>query len=148
MTIGAKFNLDIVINQTKGLAKDFEAAISRSLDALADELLKEIKRTAPRKTGDYAKSWRKGRKTKNSIQLETPKQMLYLILEFTGRRPGRIYGNPTLVFEIDGKKIFARSVMHPGFKAIPHIRPALRKITQSAPKIIHKEMQKIPIFKR
>ncbi len=148
MTIAAKIDLDFVLRQTKNLSQDMDDAISRSLDALADALLKEIKRTAPRKTGDYAKSWRKGRKTKNSIQIETPKQMLYLILEFTGRRPGRIYGNPTLVFEIDGKKIFARSVMHPGFKAIPHIRPALRKISRSAPSIIYREMQKIPIFKK
>ncbi len=146
--IRAKIDLTIPLKQTENLNKDMADAISRTLDELAEVLLKEIRRTAPRKTGKYAKSWKKGRKDKNSIAIETNEHLLYLILEFTGRRPGRIFGNPVLVFEIDGQKIFAKSVMHPGFKAMPHVRPAVRKVMQMAPKIIYNQMQKIPIFKR
>jgi HK97 gp10 family phage protein len=43
--------------------------------------------------------------------------------EIKPRRPGGV-----LVFTINGKKVFARKVRHPGIKARPFMRPAFTKV--------------------
>lgn len=104
--------------------------VSKTLDDAADVLLEDIRKNAPKDSGRYAKSWKKGRKTENTIELVTPQGRLFIILEFEGRRPGRIdrIRAEALHFEVSGEEIFARHVDHPGFPPIPHVRPALNRL--------------------
>lgn len=142
-------SLDKVKVAVAEIAKNRDQFVKDTLNELADELLKEIKQKAPRDTGEYAGSWRKGSITGNKITVETPNGDLFTILEFTGRDPGRIdpFGD-VLAFNWKGEDVFFRFVMHPGFDEMPHVRPAMRKTMKEANRIIIKNLKKnMRIFK-
>ena len=123
---------------------DMSVTISEILDESADVLLAEIRKTAPKKTGKYAKSWKKDNSTENSIQITTPMGNLYIILEFQGRRSGRISARRNVLhFQVDGQDVFAKFVDHPGFPPIPHVRPALKRVTPKIREIIHQKLQEL-----
>jgi len=121
-------SLDKVKVAVEEIPKNRDKFVKDTLNDLADELLKEIKKNAPRDTGEYAGSWRKQPAKDNKITVETPEGDLYTILEFTGRDPGRIepFGD-VLAFNWRGEDVFFKFVMHPGFDEMPHVRPAMRK---------------------
>ena len=131
-----------VRQKLKNLPAQLREVEPQILDDLAGALLNEIRRTAPKKTGKYRKSWTIGVKTDKKIEIFTPQGFLYVLLEFQGGRPHEIRGNPILRFEIDGKVFFRHKVDHPGFAAIPHVRPAIAKIMRTAgPAIIEKRLK-------
>ena len=131
-----------VANMIKNLKPGMEESGRKIMDDIAGATLNEIKRTAPKKTGKYRKSWKIGTKTKKKIQIITDMGFLYLILEFQGSRPHKIRGNPILHFWIGDQEFFRREVNHPGFAAIPHVRPALDKIfARAAPEIMGKHLK-------
>ena len=118
-------------------------------DIAARELVNEIKRTAPKDTGKYARQWkvdrRKNRtKFKTVIHISPGKKKLpgvnydgsnysdlYKWLEF-GTKPHMIYPRKAMMLSwVDkrsGIRRFAKSVHHPGTTAQPHVRPAMRRI--------------------
>ena len=110
---------------------------------MANNLVAEIKRTAPRKTGEYAASWRKGPSSARRVEVRTTKPKLFEILEFVGSQPHviRPVRAKALRFEQAGQVRFAKSVNHPGFPPIPHVRPALRKIERGFPRELRRVMR-------
>ncbi len=142
-------SLDKVKVAVEEIPKNKDQFVKDTLNDLADELVKEIQKTAPRDTGEYANSWKKMSPSGNKITVETPAGDLFTILEFTGRDPGRIepFGE-VLAFEWRGVDVFFRFVMHPGFDEMPHVRPAMRKTMKQANQIIFKNLKKnMRIFK-
>ena len=117
------------------------------LKALATRLRDLIEEKAPKDTGKYAKEWKVGEPTATSINITNPDGLKYTILEFTGRSPGKIKGNPLLHFVIGGKDIFVTFVNHPGTQPEPHVRPALEQLGREAKKIILDMIkEKFPMF--
>ena len=124
--------------------------IKDTLKELGDLLLKNIKQGAPSDSGDYARSWKVNAPQGNKVTLETPEGLLFDILEFQGRRAGRINKKTAsvLAFKWRGQDAFFAFVDHPGFKEIPHVRPAIRKTMKEANRIIFKNLSKnMRIFK-
>jgi len=142
-------SLDRVKVAVEEIPKNKAQFVKDTLNDLADELLKEIKKTAPRDTGDYANSWKKMSPSGDKITVETPEGDLFTILEFTGRDPGRIepFGD-VLAFNWRGQDVFFKFVMHPGFNEMPHVRPGMRKTIRMGNQIIIKNLKKnMRIFK-
>lgn len=145
-----KIDISQIKFEVKKLPVDIGKAKTDALQEIGQILLQNIKSRAPKNTGKYANSWTLQSSTENNIKLTTPYGKLYVILEFKGRSPGIIKprGN-ALVFEFGGQTIFTKIVNHPGFKPIPHTRPALKEVMQIAPKIIYKHFGKrVKILKK
>ena len=122
--------------------------ISMTLDDITKSLLAKIKKRAPVKTGRYKKSWKRGTKTENSVTVMTDQTKLFMILEYEGSKPHRIHGKPVLRFELDGEIVFRAWVDHPGFGALPHVRPALDELKRELPQIYARNLRKkIPAFR-
>jgi len=142
-------SLDKVKVAVEEIPKNRDQFVKDTLNELADELLKEIKKNAPRDTGEYAGSWMKESVKDNKIQVTTNEGDLFTILEFTGRDPGRIepFGD-VLAFNWRGEDVFFKFVMHPGFDEMPHVRPGMRKTIKMGNQIIIKNLKKnMRIFK-
>lgn len=91
------------------------------------EFLKETIKRAPKSSGDYAKSWRKGKirveGSKILITIETPMGELYIILEEEGSDPHTI-DSPVNIKGVGWRYIKE----HPGFPPIPHVQPSIRHV--------------------
>ena len=122
------------------LPRNYGKFAKKVLKELQDIFIKEIRKKAPRNTGDYANSWKAGTVSDIKATIQTPKGKLFMILEFQGRKPGRIEGDP-LAFVVNGEEVFVTFVNHPGFKEIPHARPAMRVTIQQANQVIRKHMK-------
>lgn len=125
--------------------KRFKAAKKRILKRIAESLLTEIKKRAPKDTGDYAKSWKITKIDGDEAVISTDQGKLYVILEFTGAQPHRIRPRDpdgVLVFEVNGKKVFTKYADHPGQPTQPHVRPAIKKINNLVPQIIMEELER------
>ena len=111
--------------------------------AMARNLVAEIKRTAPKKSGKYANSWYAGTSNSRRVEARTKMPRMFDLLEFTGRSPGPIdpVRAKVLRFEQHGQIRFAAHVDHPGFPPIPHVRPALRRIERSYPRELKRAMR-------
>ena len=86
----------------------------------------------------------------NVTTVETPQGELFEILEFQGRRPGRIEKKvaEVLHFLVSGQDVFVRFVDHPGFDEIPHVRPSMRKVIKDGNRIVFKNLKKnVPMFR-
>ena len=107
------------------------------------KLAAEIKRTAPKKSGKYADSWRAGPSNGRRVEVRTKMPRMFDLLEFTGRNPGPIdpVRAKALRFTQHGQIVFASHVNHPGFPPIPHVRPALRRIERSFPRELKRAMR-------
>ena len=118
---------------TKGVLKDFQT-----------DWLKEINKLAPRKSGDYAASWKAGAVTSTKATVETPQGELYKILEFTGRTAGRIDApaGGVLAFKWKGIDVFFKFVNHPGFHKMPHVKPAMRRVMGRSDQIFRRNLKK------
>ena len=121
--------------------------ITKHLKQHQGVLLMEVKKRAPVDTGAYKKSWKKGRITRQSAHVETPKKKLYKMLEFTGAKPHKIRARRVKylhwVDKQTGKDMFRKEVNHPGFNPIPHARPAARKVSEQTAKAVIKETERI-----
>ena len=149
----ARFNLGGIARIKVEIAKiprNKDKFVKDTLQDFQELLLKFIDEKAPRKTGDYAKSWKKGKLRMNVTTVETPQGELFEILEFQGRRPGRIEKKvaEVLHFLVSGQDVFVRFVDHPGFDEIPHVRPSMRKVIKDGNRIVFKNLKKnVPMFR-
>ena len=116
--------------------KQYLAKTLRDLQTLYLDLIKGY---APRDTGAYGDSWRRGEIKGNVAYIRSPMGKLYKILEFTGANPGirKPRKARALRFTIDGVVIYAMSVYFPGFLKIPHVRPAKREFMRHARLIMY-----------
>lgn len=127
---------------------DISELAENILKALGKRLQELIQERAPFDTGVYASDWKVGSVVDNTITVSNPDGKLFTILEFTGRRPGKIKGKPLLHFTINGKDIFVTFINHPGTNPEPHVRPALEQLGREAKDIILPIVKKqFPIFK-
>ena len=121
--------------------------ITKHLKKSQTELLREVKKRSPVKTGKYKQSWKKGKITRQSAHVETPKKKLYKLLEFTGAKPHIIRArNAQFLHWVDedtGKDMFRKMVNHPGFRPIPHARPAARAVSLKTAKAVIKDAEEI-----
>lgn len=115
-----------------------------------DVLLNYIKQLAPRNTGDYARSWKKGQISGKTATVQTTNGKLFAILEFTGANPQvriRSKGQGPYVFkDSSGMIVFAMKINWPGFEKIPHVRPAMRRLEKNFQIILAANMNKFSIF--
>ena len=112
-------------------------------------LLGEIQSKAPKKTGDYASSWKLGDISEDKAIVFTPLGKLYAILEFQGAKAGtRTPKNAKAIrFETaDGTIVFTMKVKFPGFSAIPHVRPAMKKVIDLMPEIMYSRLDELSKF--
>ena len=95
----------------------------------ANEFLQTIRFLAPRDTGEYANSWVVQKVDSNSVTIGTPHGDLAIYLEY-GTAPHPIFPkNKKALHWFDGSgDHFALYVRHPGFPAMPHIRPAMNVV--------------------
>ena len=100
-----------------------------SLLKTANEFLQTIRFLAPRDTGEYANSWVVQKVDSNSVTIGTPHGDLAIYLEY-GTAPHPIFPkNKKALHWVDGSgDHFALYVRHPGFPAMPHIRPAMNVV--------------------
>ena len=136
-------SIEQIVVAVKELPRNKDAFTKDVINDMLDFFLREVKEKAPAKTGAYAGSWKKGKVTATKGQIETPQGELFDILEFQGRKPGRIdaKGN-VLAFIWRNAEVFFKFVNHPGFKEMPHVRPALRKTMKQFPEIFKKNLKK------
>ena len=132
----------------KSMIKDFESmAVTNQkkykrkvLTDVQTVLLRYIRALAPRNTGDYAKSWKRGKIIQDVAIVKTTAGFLYEMLEYTGAKPQlrqRSPGQKPYVFtNAQGETIFTFKINWPGFDNIPHVRPAMRKLEGVLPLIM------------
>lgn len=149
-----KFNdkgLQSIIVTLDRMPRDLSKFKQNTLKDFQKLLLSNIKKSkTPRNTGEYLGSWKNGSIKNNIAIVETPMGLLFVILELQGRKPGRISKKTAKVlhFQVNGQDVFVAFVDHPGFKEIPHVRPAMKKTLQKAHDIIFGNLGKtFPIFK-
>lgn len=134
-------NLTFTDQEIKDLSTDILKALGKRLEELIQE-------RSPFDTGVYSADWKVNDVDGNSISVTNPDGKLFTILEFTGRRKGRIHGNPFLHFTINGVDIIVAFVDHPGTQPEPHVRPALEQLGREGEEIIVKIFKdRFPMFK-
>ena len=144
----------IDISQLKAAAKEMPVAIKqankRAMDQIADTYLQGVKDNAPLETGDYVRSWRTRNDAKH-IRLVTPMGFLFYLLEFRGSKPHKIRAvRAPMLHWIDpntGAHRFAKEVMHPGFRPLPHMRPMMRDVVRQALPVFYKHYGRLKILK-
>lgn len=119
---------------------------------VAKELVKEIKRRAPKDTGAYARQWAIRHRKRNTpyktvIRISPGNRklpgpynydnirydQLFKWLEFEGTQSHIITPRKASILRFEypkgsGQIIFRHRVRHPGTKPTPHVRPAMRDI--------------------
>lgn len=123
---------------------NFDRYRSQVLNLLANRLLTLIAQFAPARTGAYIRSWRVLARGPETITVgSTADPRLFVMLEFTGAQPHTIEpGGQSLRFQLrTGEIIFAKIVSHPGMKARPHLRPAMRMLASEAEGIAYAAME-------
>lgn len=132
---------DAVMKRLRELVPEAEAAAATAQEASAKELAEAIRGRARRRSGTYADSIVAGKIAGRNdggkpIGIEATKDpnawgifasFIWRFLEF-GTRPHVIKAKnkPNLVFNIAGKRVVTKQVVHPGNKAFPHIFPTYR----------------------
>lgn len=130
--------LDISLNEFQLGNRAF---VNDVLFQLANTLVTLIQRFAPKRTGNYARSWVIGGQAGNKIKvfsLANPR--LFVMLEFSGSPPHEIRtrNRDALAFiDRGGNLRFAQVVLHPGFKARPHLRPAMMELNRRSKGIVY-----------
>lgn len=148
MNFGWKFkNFEGVKSELSGIARGTPEMLRYLLENIAPVVAQDIQQRAPRSkkmniNEHYADEWKVEKITISEERgvaiISNPNDLLYVILEITGRSSGRIDGNPYLAWEDPetGETIIVRFVIHPGFQPTPHVRPALQNYTQKAGAIV------------
>lgn len=141
------------LDRLKQLPKE---GATRALQIMASEFLATLTALAPRDTGRYINSWRikensPGKIVIGPVGMLPPRetitggqadpvsaQKLATMLEFTGSPAHPILPKNAnaLVYLHGGEVKFSKRVSHPGFKPIPHIRPALNQVRRNAKGIV------------
>jgi len=146
-----KINLLPVTRELKKMASTNNEKFNRAvlIDA-QDILLNYIRQLAPRKSGKYAKSWKKGQIVGKKAEVTTTAGKLFALLEFTGAKPQtrvRSPGQGPYVFKDEsGNVIFTMKINWPGFDNIPHVRPAMKRLEKNFRIILAANMSKYSII--
>lgn len=121
ITLEKETGVKFISKFTESLRND---AVRELLTELANEFIKTIGFVAPRKTGEYATSWKISQIDSKKVTISTPHGDLALYLEY-GTAPHPITPKDKFALRwVDGSGVhFALYVRHPGFPAKPHIRP-------------------------
>lgn len=143
-------------NSLDGMVKKFTWTDSQindftkeALQELAKRLHELIQEKAPKKSGEYADSWKVDDVNNNKITVSSPDGNKFTILEFTGKRQTHVEAAPgkVLHFVINGEDIFVKWSNPGAFGPIPHVRPALEQLGREGKEIIVKIMKKrFPVF--
>jgi len=150
-TITFKINLKPIEKELRNLGGVNREKFQRAVLTDAQEIfLNYIKQLAPKKTGQYAKSWIKGKLIGKTAEVTSPEGKLFNLLEFTGAKPQLRIRNASqgpYVFQTEsGETIFTFKINWPGFDNIPHVRPALRRLEKDMSTIIAANMSKLSIL--
>ena len=120
-------NLATAIGGAGGRA---DAAIAVAIRGAANQIQQEAQQLAPKRTGTLA----------SSIVANFPGPLTAVIgpsasygayQEFGTRGPYEIHPRRPggrLVFQVEGKTVYAKKVTHPGLKAQPYMRPAAKDV--------------------
>jgi len=142
-----KTNFSEITKKFDTIQKNYEDTKQAILIKAQELLLANIQRLAPRNTGDYAASWKKGDITENSASIVTNQGKLYIILEFTGSAvPARQRKPPEkpYVFQSkSGETIFTFKIKASGFNKIPHAGPAMKLTLKEISTFIADELRKL-----
>lgn len=145
--ISLKIETKLVINIFDKIADNIVPIRQAVLEQAQTTLLKHIKRLAPRNTGSYADSWKKGTINEGSATIITDQGNLYILLEFTGADPWKRQRKPPekpFVFTAkDGSTVFTFKINHPGFAKIPHAQPAMDLTLREMKTFLKDEIRKL-----
>ena len=146
-------NFDVDLRDFKKFTNEILSEMDRTtpfitdvLDAMANHLINLIRTKAPKKTGEYARSWtsKKGDGANQRI-VSTFMSDLYIILEFRGADPHDIEagilsgksGKRALHYTDEkGIEHFYVKVRHKGQDNQPHVRPATDQLKRDMPTIV------------
>jgi len=134
-----KVEIDKVI---EGL--DFEKSVDKLTQSIlldsAKLLIKLINEKAPKKSGEYARSWGIQKTSSESITVGSPHEKLFLILEY-GRSKVTPKKKKVLHWVDDsGQDVF---VMYSGAtQPQPHLRPALVRFEKELPFLIKDKVKR------
>ena len=143
MSVQLKINFDRLYKELDNLGGINKEKFMRSvLTDAQDVLLTYVQQLAPKKTGMYAESWKKDNIRGNTASISTKQKQLFVILEYTGVEPHlRVRTDKPYVFEVEsGETVFTFRVNHPGWKNIPHVRPAMARLRKNFRTIIGANM--------
>jgi len=143
-------NIKIESIGIKEIITSLEKKANASLNVVRDILIEAsgvfldtIRFIAPRATGNYADSWVIQNISDKSVTIGTPHQDLFIYLEY-GTAPHPIVGHRKILHWVEnGQDHFAFWVRHPGFAAMPHLRPAINVLEVKLPEIVKKHMDKV-----
>lgn len=143
--------VDVKIEKKSDTLPDFIRKIIRDDQNVKTEIMlksanvfiQTIQFLAPRDTGEYASSWVVQKVDANSVTIGTPHGDLAIYLEY-GTAPHPIFPkNKKALHWVDGSgDHFALYVRHPGFPAMPHIRPAMNVLQVRIPEIAKEVISK------
>jgi len=128
--------LDLAFDE---IARNSHAFVSEVLMQLANRLLFHIALLAPVRTGAYVRSWRIMSQTPTQVVVGTRERRLFVLLEFAGARSHQILpkNKEALRFLVGGQEIIVSIVNHPGMRARPHLRPAMRRLRDEAKGMVY-----------
>ena len=121
-------------------ARTVKAAVMQEVGA---GIVTNIRRSAPKDTGQYSRSWRMTRKDHTHVIVKTDEPKLYRLLEITGSQPHIIRARRARFLHWcspDGGSFFRVQVRHPGFSPIPHVGPSVRHVVRQAPYLFFKHL--------
>ena len=114
----------------------------------ANNVINIIKILAPKKTGNYANTWRIREVGPNRISIAPDNEKLALFLEY-GTAPHDIEPRfKSVLHWVDesGEDRFATIVHHPGTPAFPHIRPAMEQLKEDLKQIVLRQLKERKII--
>ena len=144
---------DVLSERLRQLSKVKDEIIRDTLWEAANLFIDYIKELAPRSTNlfelketahiHYDETWGVQQIDSRSVTIGTPEWKLALYLEY-GTAPHPIVGHRKVLHWVsdDGEDHFALYVRHPGFPAMPHIRPAIARLEIVLPEIANKNLRK------
>jgi len=141
-----KTNFSEITKKFDIIQRNYEDTKQLILAKAQELLLENIRRLAPRNTGAYAESWKKGEITENTATIETNQGKLYIILEFKGAAAGLRTPNTKKVMVFQGNSgntVFTMKVNWPGFYKIPHAGPAMKLTLKEISTFLKDELQKL-----
>jgi hypothetical protein len=139
--------VNAVIRKLEHLEQATPTMITHVLIDAATEFIETIRILAPNRTGNYANSWViGGSPSPTSIEVKTPHGKLAKILEDGVPHAWRINVRRAISLSWigkDGKRAFAKFVIHPPMPPLKHISPTVRSVAEQMQNIITNNWAKI-----
>lgn len=129
MGVAGQADLTSLLNNLSGASEGVDRAAAMLVSKVAEQVKVNAVALAPRKTGTLANSIQVRYESSTKAIIE-PSVPYGKYLEFGTKGPYKISPRKpggVLHFKVDGKWVYAKSVMHPGIKAQPYMRPALEQ---------------------